>query len=285
MVRYLRAHPDVFMAVKELHFFGQDLRLRMPFYRHNSQEYLAEFQSCNGQRRIGEASVWYLFSNQAAEEIARFNPDARIIIMLREPTEMLYSLYHEFRFLGDEQLPSFAAALAAEAERKAGREICRFACFAQGLAYREAARYADQVKRYLDVFGRERVHVIIYDELVADPCKTYKKTLEFLGVDPSYRPENFQVVNSNKSVRSPALRAILKEPLLHSSLAAIRPWLPRSILLGLRQLGVLLWQLNTRFESRPPLDPGLRSELRGEFAGEIERLSEMLDQDLTHWSK
>jgi hypothetical protein len=93
MVQYLATHPDIFMAKKEMHFFGGDLRFRAPFYRHNLNEYLAEFQGCNGHCRVGEASVWYLLSSQAASEIYAFKPAANIIVMLREPVEMLYSLY------------------------------------------------------------------------------------------------------------------------------------------------------------------------------------------------
>jgi hypothetical protein len=284
MVQYLRGHPDVFMAIKEMHFFGRDLRLRAPFYRHNRREYLAEFQDCNGQRGIGEASVWYLFSSQAASEIHGFNPDARIIIMLREPADMLYSLYHELRYLGDEHLPTFQQALGAEEDRRAGRAISRRACFGQGLIYREAARYAGQVQRYFSIFGRERVHVIIYDDLANQPARVYRDTLEFLGLDSSYRPADFKIINGNKCVRSPALRAVVKEPLLHSSLATVRPLLPRKLILGLRHFGGWLWSVNTRFSKRPPLDPGLRWKLRREFAPEIERLSELLGRDLTHWS-
>jgi hypothetical protein len=285
MVQYLESHPDIYMAIKEMHFFGRDLQLRRPFYRHTLQEYLAEFQGCNGQRRLGEASVWYLFSSLAASEIRAFGSEARIIIMLREPVEMLYSLYHEFRYLGDEHLPSFHQALGAEPDRRAGRRVCRRACFAQGLVYRETARYADQVKRYFDTFGRERVHVIIYDDLATQPSRVYLETLQFLGVDPAYGPKEFKIINGNKSVRSSTLRSIVKEPLLHTSLAAVRPWLPRTSIVGLRRLGSLAWRLNTRLEKRPPLDPKLRAELQGEFAPEVERLSELLGKDLTHWNK
>lgn len=92
MHQYLAAHPDIYMAKKEMHTFGGDLRFGPQFYRRNLHEYLAEFAARQGQRRAGEASVWYLFSTQAAAEIHAFNPEARIIIMLREPAEMLHSL-------------------------------------------------------------------------------------------------------------------------------------------------------------------------------------------------
>ena len=115
MDQYLAAHPEIYMAKKEMHAFGSDLRFGPQFYRRDQEAYLAEFATRNGERRAGEASVWYLFSTQAAAEIHAFNPEARIIIMLREPAEMLYSLYYQFRFDGNEHLPTFEEALAAEA--------------------------------------------------------------------------------------------------------------------------------------------------------------------------
>ena len=193
MHHYLAAHDDIYMAKKEMHAFGSDLRFGPQFYRRNLQEYLAEFDARNGERRAGEASVWYLYSTQAAAEIQAFNPEARIIIMLREPAEMLYSLYSQFRYDGNEHLKTFEEALAAEEKRRAGRCIKRQTYFAQGLVYRDAARYTAQVRRYFDVFGRDRVHVVIYDDLVADVRATYCRTLDFLGVDSARTRTEFPV--------------------------------------------------------------------------------------------
>ena len=81
---YLRKHPDVFMARKEMHHFGADLHFGSQIFRRKEGAYLAEFDAWNGQLLAGEASVWYLYSTQAAAEIKAFNPKARIIIMLRE---------------------------------------------------------------------------------------------------------------------------------------------------------------------------------------------------------
>src|SRR5262249_13384323 len=75
MAQFLSGHPDIFMARKEMHVFGADLRFGRRFYRRDLPTYLAEFRG-HGRRRAGEASVWYLFSAQAAAEIKRFNPEA-----------------------------------------------------------------------------------------------------------------------------------------------------------------------------------------------------------------
>jgi hypothetical protein len=285
MAQYLAAHPDIYMAKKEMHVFGSDLHFGPRFYRRDHAEYLAEYATWSGQQRAGEASVWYLFSTQAATEMRHFNPESKIIIMLREPVEMMYSLYHQFRFDGNEQLGSFEAALAAEPDRRAGQCVPRRSYFVQGLAYRDAARYTDQVRRYFKVFGRERVQVITYDDFAADPSRSYEQALEFLGVRANHAPPTFDVVNGNKSIRSRAIWMLLSDPWLRSMAVALRHWLPRPVLRLLYRTEARLWALNTRYEKRPSLSPELRARLRREFAPEVERLSQLLGRDLTHWSR
>ena len=113
LAAYLAGHPDIYMAQKEMHFFGADLRFGPQFFRRDLEAYRAEFGKWSGQTRTGEASVWYLFSRQAAAEIKVYSPDVRVIILLREPVSMLYSLYHSYRYDGNEHLPTFEEALKA----------------------------------------------------------------------------------------------------------------------------------------------------------------------------
>ena len=280
---YLGAHPDIFMAKKELHFFGTDLRFGPQIYCRDLEGYLAEFNGWNGQRQAGESSVWYLFSSRAASEIKAFNPDARIIIMLREPVAMLYSLYNQFRFDGNENLKSFEAALAAEDERRAGHRLTRRTYFAQGLAYRAAARFTEQIQRYFDTFGRERVHVIIYDDFVADTAGTLTKALDFLGINSSLNIP-LTPVNESMSVKSAVLRNILNDPLVRGTAIALRPWVPRQVFGAFQVIQNKLFQLNKQPAKRSPLDPDLQRSLRQEFTPEVERLSALLGRDLTRWS-
>lgn len=283
--QYLAAHPDIFMAKKEIHFFGSDLKFGRQIYRRDHAGYLAEFDDRAGQSRAGEASVWYLFSKQAAAEIKAFNPQARIIIMLREPVSMMYSLYNQFRFDGNEQLPSFEAALAAQVERSRGHLVTRRAYFVQGLVYRATAHYTEQVRRYLKVFGRERVYVIIYDDFVADTARTYRETLKFLGVAQDFPGNTFAPVNESMSVKSSLLRNILNDPAIRGTAIALRPWVPKAVFAGLQKLQSQFFQLNKQPASRSPLPQELQLTLRREFAPEVERLSFLLGRDLTHWSK
>jgi hypothetical protein len=274
------------MAKKEMHFFGSDLQFGAQFYRRDLQAYLAEFGGWNGQHCAGEASVWYLLSELAAAEIKDFNPDARVILMLREPGEMLYSLYHQLRFDGNENLPSFEQALAAEEERRAGRGISRQTYFPRSLVYRDTARYTEQVRRYFEVFGRDRVHVMVYDDFAADPGAACRGALEFLEVDPTLLHDDYQVVNrGNVGVKSLALRALLGDRCVRAAAVALALQLPRPCFRMLHDAEAWLKKLNTCQRTRPPLVPETHAQLKHEFAPEVFRLSELLGRDLTHWSE
>jgi hypothetical protein len=188
-------------------------------------------------------------------------------------------------FDGNEHLPTFAEALAAEDDRRAGRRIARQTYLAQALVYRDTARFSEQVARYYRVFGRERVHVIIYDEFAADPAAAYEETLDFLDLTPAPVGNGFGVVNgSDKTVRNTALKRLLVEPRLRSSAIALARHLPKPAFKILQSVESYLWRTNTRPDKRAPLPEDLRAALRREFAPEVERLSALLGRDLTHWT-
>ena len=273
------------MAKKEMHYFGSDLHFGTQFYRRNLEAYLREFDGRNTAPRVGEASVWYLLSRRAAAEIHAFNPGSRIIIMLREPSEMLYSLYYQFCYDGNEHLPTFEEALEAEKERRAGRRIGRQAYFPQGLVYRDAARYTEQVRRYYEVFGRHRVQVVIYDDFAADAAAAYRATLDFLAVDSTRRHGELKVLNGNKTVRHPTIRAVLQDPMVRATAIAMESWLPRPMFAALQRAESRVQRFNSRPAKRPALSPETRAQLKAELAPEIERLSDLLERDLTYWSK
>lgn len=274
---FLRQHPQVFMPrLKDITFFGQDLQFRRP--RISQERYLSLFLEADGAQRAGEASVWYLYSKLAAEEIKAFSPAASIIAMLRNPVDMLYAQHSEFLHNCNEEIDDFEAALDAEEDRKQGKCLPKTVHLVEGLFYRETAKYAEQVRRYIDVFGRENVHVIIFDDFKQDTDKVYQQTLQYLGVDPNFRPK-FQRVNSNKVLRNRRMQEFLVAPpllLKYVFDAIIPPQYSGRLLPYLRRL-------NTRYVERPPLDPALRKRLQLEFKPEVKQLSKLLNRDLSHW--
>lgn len=271
---YLEKHPEIFIPeIKEVHFFGRDLHFSKGALR-DEAAYLALFQGATEPRR-GEASVWYLYSRSAAQEIHAFNPSAKIVVMLRNPVDMLYSQHSQFLYNGNEDIADFREALAAEPERKAGQRVPKSAHLAQGLLYSETVRYAEQLARYFDLFGRDNVHVILYDDFRADLPETYRRTLRFLGVREDFLPE-FAVVNPNKRARSAVLRDFVQAP-PEGIKRLSRLLFPRSV----RQRVMKgLDRANIRYEARAPLDPALRAELEHRFAPEVEKLAQLLDREL-----
>lgn len=282
MQHYLSQHPDIFLPDRdrEMHFFGSDLRFTRP--RCTIERYRAHFDAPEAKfrRRVGEKSVFYLYSKRAASEIRDFAGAGDIIIMLRNPVDMLYSLHSHMLRSGGEEIEDFKAALKDESIRKQARIPQEL--IISGLFYLQVGKYTDQVKRYFDRFGRENVHIIIYDDLKQDAASVYRKTLCFLSIDDRFQPR-FEVVNPNKQVRSKTFRSLLwtlKSNHLARSLA--RATVPRPLRHEVHQ--TLMW-LTTRTVSRPAMDPELRVELQRKFHPEVQRLSELLGRDLTHWCR
>jgi hypothetical protein len=274
--RWLRMHPEVFLPVeKESHGFAPDLDLE----RVAGQAYLRLFEAAGDARRVGETSVFYLYSRQAAREIFDFNPEAQIVVMLRNPVDVMHAYHSERLWRGTENIRDFAAALAADGERQAGRMLPEGVRFLEGLRYRELATFSVQVERYLETFGPDRVHVVLHDDMVRDIAGVYAETCRFLDVDPAHQP-SFSLVNSNKTVRSTRLQTALRDrnTVLWRA-ARIVPFELR------RKIQRRLKALNTRFEPRAPMQPELRRKLQAEFRSEVRRLGELIGRDLSHWSE
>lgn len=271
---YLKQHPEIFMSpLKEPQFFASDL---LGGRRHTLTwpTYLACFAAARGQKRIGEASVAYLGSERAPREIRAFNSAARIIIMLRNPVDMMYSL-HSQRLVFNTEYRDFEAAL--QAEESEGVVLA----WGVGLGYRQAARYTEKVCRYFDVFGRENVHVIIYDDLEASAANVYRQTLRFLSVREDFEPASFPRVNANRRVRSRRLHRFLTHP-PRLAWALSRTAIPTRLR---RRLVACLGRANAVYGPRPAMNPALRARLLGEFQREVDALSELLDRDLSHWGR
>ena len=275
---YLGRHPDVYLPDrKELRFFGSDLEIRdrVPL---TQDGYLSYFAGAGDARRVGTAYVWYLYSTRAAEEIHRFAPDASILVMLRNPVDMLYALHAEHLTNGNEDIADFTEALDAEPLRREGRRIPPHAHLPQGLLYSTVPRYSEQLERYFDRFGRDRVHVAIFEEFIADPVAGYRQALAFLGLgdDRSLESSDFEVVNASRKLRSERMRHLLARP----------PELPRRIISRTVPAGVRkslhAWakRANVREAARPEMPAATRQRLQDLFAPEVDRVEALLGRGL-----
>ena len=196
---YVARHPDVLTATKkEVEYFSRH-------YANGEAWYLAHFPLAARavarrlMRRtvpaVGEASATYLFHPLAHRWANAFNPEMKLVVVLRDPVDRAYSHYQmEYRW-GRETLP-FGEALLRE-ERELGAELDRVVADPLTTSprlltcsYVARGRYLEQIERWLEVFPREQLYVVMSEELLADPAAVVSRISAFLGIrewrDDSY---------------------------------------------------------------------------------------------------
>lgn len=273
LCHYLRQHPEIFIPrKKELHFFAQDLEL--PRYFGSLDEYLDVFDG-DDRQHAGEGTPWYLYSRTAAEEIRRFNPQAKVLISIRSPVDMVYSLFRFRRYTGLEQSKSLVEVLERERAYLSGTG--KSDRITPNVIYAAAAMYTEQIGRFLDAFGPDNVHVVFFEELEGDPHRVYRGVLRFLGASEDFRPD-FRNVNRTGRIRSERFQQRIAH--LPPRLKRVAYAFPRAIR---RPTYRALCRLNTSYAPPPPLEPDLRRRLVDQFRPDVERLGALLGRDLGHW--
>jgi Sulfotransferase family len=284
----LRGQPQIFMSdLKEPVFFAGELPRRAHRYRAPGTlaEYVALFAGAGPDQRIGEASASYLWSRTAAGRIARLQPGARIIAVLREPASFLRSLHLQCLQSRYETERDLRRALSLEDARRGGRNIPRRSRWPQVLLYSEHVRYVEQLRRFHAAFPPEQILVLVYDDFRRSNEATVRRVLRFLEVDDT-APIAATEANPTVRVRSPRLDDLLhtvsvgRGPLSRAAKALIKALTPRR----LRGHALRTARRRVIFSEPPPPDEDLMLELRRRFKPEVVAVSEYLGRDLvTLW--
>jgi hypothetical protein len=271
---YLSQHPDIFMPEwKELSFFTGDTFT--PLHKAKKpQYYYRVFAKAKNESAIGEASTSYLYDEAAAGTIKEKLGNIKIIIALRDPVSMSYSLYNHQLRRGGETIESFEAALDKEDVRRTDTEF-RKRCYGwhANYYYYQRALYYNQAKRYLDTFGKDNVLIILFEELVGETLSVVQNTYRFLGVDDAYVPEI--------KIHNPA-GGILKIP---------RFWRDSGLFLKtfqfvfsknlIKKIPHLL--RNVGRKPPQPINPVTAKKLRKRFYEDICQLEQLIAKDLSTW--
>jgi hypothetical protein len=282
----LRRHPQIFMpAGKEPWFFASELHERTPPRPEGTArtlaEYMALFDAATPEQRVGEASPLYLWSHTAASAIAAVQPAARIIAILREPASFLYSLHLQFVKSYIETEADFGKAIGLERERSHGKHIPRYTYWPQTLLYSEHVRYVAQLQRYLAVFAKDQLLVLIYDDFRSDNEATVRTVERFLEVDELASIPALEA-NPTARVRSQKLHQLVhavsvgRGPGSLAAKATLKALAPRRVRRGALRATQNLVVFG---EPRAP-DERLMSELRRRFKPEVVALSDYLNRDL-----
>ncbi len=273
---YLRQHPNIYMPQrKEPHHFATDLQ--RPTYVRDRDAYLGLFAESGAQHtRLGEASVMYLYSHEAIKNIHAFNPDARILVMFRDPVQMIASLHSQLLYTFEESEPDLGRAWALQSDRAGGHHIPETSLEPTLLQYAAVASFADQLERVWSIFPKEQVKVLFHDDLKKSTLDVYMQALGHLELPSDGRTE-FPRINENKIHRSRLLARFLQRPPRIASVAK------KMLGLGGRDLAGRLSRKLSKPTKRVPISEELEAEIRSHMAPQIRRLAEITQRDLSVW--
>lgn len=278
---YLRQHPSIcFSRTKEPHYFSDDFpsqKMDMNLNQYWRRNF--SYFDARKHRLIGEGSGTYYISDVAVPNILKANPSAKFIYLVRNPVDMVYSFYGQLRFFNAEDASGLEEAWALQGVRQQGLKIPTQCPEPRFLQYRTMASLGHHLAVLNSHIPTTQMKVIVFDDFIRDPKKTYEDVLKFIGVDSDGR-EIFPVVNESRVQRSRLLGHV------YSSL-------PRSVynaarefkhLVGISHASLnLLAKFNSKSSERPPLAIEFRKQLIAEFESDLQLLERQLGCDLPHW--
>jgi hypothetical protein len=289
LATWLSEHPNIFMSKdKEPNYFNTDgfqttfnINDYERLFRHATRQHLA----------VGEASTMYLASKVAAKNILEFAPEARFIVMVRNPFEMAPSLHGELVFTGLEDEPDFERAWNLQETRRLGDNIPRYlrhnakllygSCVilngqrrdAMQLMYAERCRVGEQLARVLTLAPKGSVHVVFLEDIARDPRSEYLRILRFLELTDDGR-QVFPTQNYSRRRRSAFIARAVNYCHLTKQRLGIR-----------RRFGILepTNTLNQHRYARPEISTEFKKRMQAEFLPDILLLESITSRDLRHW--
>ena len=293
---YLKQHKQVYLSpVKEPHFFSKDIDVNL-FKREFAQNKLQDidkyvngemkeefhaafirdveqykklFSKVQDQKAVGELSTSYLFSEVAAKEIKALIPDCKIIICLRNPFDRAYSHYRMNLWTGNSNEFDFYKALVEDYDHKPK-------VWGNAHLYTEIGLYYQQVKRYLDLFGKDNVKIIFTEDMKKNAAQVVKELYEFIGVDSSFVPDTSTRYNEVFTPKYKNITWFLNK-------SGIRPLMKRLSPQVLKNIFVKVFYKGKGEKGEIPANA--KQFMLEKFSEDISKLSVLLNKDLSNWIK
>jgi Sulfotransferase domain len=293
---YLRQHPEVYLSpVKEPHYFSKDIEVNLfkrefaqnklqdiekyvngdmheeyhaAFIRDESQ-YRKLFKNVKGQKAIGELSTSYLYSTDAAQEIKDLVPNCKIIICLRNPIDRAYSHYRMNLWTGNSNEFDFYQALVDDYNH-----IPKV--WGNAHLYTEIGMYYEQVKRYIDIFGKENVKIIFTEDMKKNAAGVIKEVYAFIGVDTNFTPDTSTQYNEVYTPKYKNLTWFLNKSGIRPLMKKFSPKFIKSIIVKTLYKGK---------SDKGEIPANAKAFLMGKLEQDIKKLSTLLNKDLSNWLK
>jgi len=269
----LSLHPQVCMSSKkEINYFNKYMPADLKTPNWNYDKSIHWYHSYFGHHQVGqicgELSPSYVMNVNAVEDIYNYNPDIKLIVVLREPIERLFSLYRYRKQIGNWQYRTFDHAV----------EHCP--------QFLSLSLYYEQLKIYFVRFSREQIKVLLFDDLKRNKNQFLLEVYDFLKIKPFFPEMMVQRSNVTVDVRSQKLNHLIGQMRLYIHRNNLHFILP-----PLRRLGVVpiaeyvrdKLNVSQRGKKAPELNKDLRNRLVPYFLKDIESLEKLIDRDLSDW--
>lgn len=285
LYEYLAEHPEVYMSrVKETNFFaleGEELvdpkddpqqMYHYPWSITTRQEYDALFSEVRDEKAVGEVSPMYLYHSTAPGKILESLPGVKLIVILRNPVDRLYSRF--MHLARERREPSEALEDCFDKDSIWWR---RNDLIQEGFYY-------THLKRYYDLFDQSQIKVYLYEELRNDPLRLVQNMYDFIGVDGWYEPDLSVEYNVSGKIKNPFVdRFIGQKSILKSALSSISPRIMNTVTKQ-EWLKKHVNKLRKQNLTKPALKHGTRIRLIEEVYGnEITKLQKLIGKDLSGW--
>jgi hypothetical protein len=283
---YLKQHPEIFIpSVKEPNFYGYENMSPKNFgegladVRHFQESvtslpaYINLFKDALPTQIKGEMSNTYMYHDQAPERIKHYNPDMKLIAILRQPANRLYSRF--LHLARESRLPSgsFSDCLNKDSIWWKRNDLIK-----EGFYYKN-------LKRYFDLFPHENIGIYLYEELNEEAPTVLRDIFQFLDVDPGFQPDLGTRFNQSGIIKNKFLNSIYgQQGFVSTSLKALFPPSIVDRLKGNYYVQKIVNDLRGKNLAKPTPDAAIMNWLTREvYAHDIKQLQELIGRDLRHW--
>ena len=282
MSRFLQEHSQVYLCEPKEPFFWAE---GFPGMRQASgiqtlDEYSKLFQAASTQHKvIGEASTLYLADPVAITKILDFCPDAKLMVILRNPLTLSYSFYQQLRRTLNEDAETFEQAWANQKCRLRDEQIPPDCIEPRQLQYKQIAAVGSQMERLISIVPHGQLLVIWHEDMLNQEDSVIHQVYSFLGIEPDGR-RSIGRANEASAYRSSTIARTIKHPMVRRMASATKRMLP---LFVTRTIQSTKTKLLSRPVVRSELSDAFLDKLRMEFKPEIAKLAKLMNRDLSHW--
>ncbi len=268
---WLSQHPDIYgnPAMKDFPFFCD------PRYFERGLDWFSNhFKGHRDEAYVLHGYVHYLFlGHDVAQRLHEYNPDLRLVVLLRNPVERAFSGWLQARKTGNEPNDTFEDAIRADQEGRLSSLRERV-----DRSYLSHGRYASQLEHYLRVFPADQLHIALFDDVQNQPLATCRALFDFLRINSDFKPR-FNKKNVYGKPRIAAVENLIQRGIPSATLHKLMPLTLRS---RLRQVAR---SLNTVATNKPEMNAVTREWLQAYYAEELQHLQHLSGLDLQCWEQ